>query len=217
MAPDWARIVRELRTHLRATTLPSVSQIAHVNGTPFRVLVSTMISLRTKDEVTFAASERLFAAADTPEAMLDLSPERIEDLIYPAGFYRTKARNILEVSRAIVNNHGGEVPSTIEALTSFPGVGRKTANLVLGLGFGIPSICVDTHVHRIANRCGWVTTRSPDETEGELASILPRRYWIEINELLVVYGQQTCTPTSPHCSSCTIARQCARVGVERSR
>jgi endonuclease-3 len=149
--------------------------------------------------------------------MLDLSPERIENLIYPAGFYRTKARNILEVSRTIVNDHGGEVPATIEALTSFPGVGRKTANLVLGLGFGIPSICVDTHVHRIANRCGWVTTRTPDETERELASILPRRYWIEINELLVVYGQQTCTPTSPRCSSCTIASQCARIGVERSR
>lgn len=217
MAPDWARVVDALRAHLRASKLPSVSQIASVNGTPFRVLISTMISLRTKDEVTFAASERLFDAADTPGAMVALSPERIEELIYPAGFYRTKARNILEVSRAILDDHGGEVPATIEALTAFPGVGRKTANLVLGLGFGIASICVDTHVHRIANRCGWVTTRTPDETEGELASILPRRYWIEINELLVVYGQQTCTPTSPRCSSCTIAWQCARVGVERSR
>jgi endonuclease-3 len=146
-----------------------------------------------------------------------LSAERVEQLIYPAGFYRTKARNILEVCRIIGEQHGGEVPSSMDLLTALPGVGRKTANLVLGLGFGIPAICVDTHVHRISNRCGWVATKTPDATEIELASILPRRHWIEINELLVVYGQDICTPTSPRCSQCAISWQCSRVGVERSR
>lgn len=214
---SWAPIIRALRAHLRGRELPSVSRIARSHSTPFHVLVSTMISLRTRDEVTHAASGRLFALADTPQTMAALSEERIAEVIYPAGFYRTKAGTIREASRLILESHGGEVPATVEALTSLPGVGRKTANLVLGLGFGIPAICVDTHVHRIANRCGWVQTKSPDATEQALSQVLPRRYWIEINELLVNYGQTVCTPTSPRCSQCTIARQCRRVGVERSR
>lgn len=176
-----------------------------------------MISLRTRDEVTAAASERLFAVAASPEAMARLPAERIAQLIYPAGFYRTKANSIRTASRIIVAEHDGAVPRTVEALTALPGVGRKTANLVLGLGHSIPSICVDTHVHRIANRCGWIAARTPEQTEHALASILPRRHWIEINELLVGYGQTVCTPTSPWCSRCPIAAHCARVGVGRSR
>jgi len=176
-----------------------------------------MISLRTRDEVTFAASDRLFALGDTPEALRLVPESRVAQAIYPAGFYKTKAHNILEVCRLLVDKHEGAVPRTVEELTSFPGVGRKTANLVLGLGFGIPAICVDTHVHRISNRCGWVSTQTPDATETALSRILPRDYWIEINELLVNYGQRVCTPTSPRCSDCLIREHCPRVGVERSR
>lgn len=176
-----------------------------------------MISLRTKDDVTFAASSRLLSQARTPREMLALSEEQIRTLIYPAGFYRTKAHSIKEVSRILAERYESTVPATVDELTALPGVGRKTANLVLGLGFAIPAICVDTHVHRIANRCGWVTTRTPNETEDHLAETLPREYWIEINELLVGYGRQICTPTSPRCSSCVIARQCGQNGVSRSR
>lgn len=217
MSIEWARIVRALRARLKTAPLPSVSEIARIGRDPYRVLISTMISLRTKDEVTFAASERLFEVADAPDRMLRVPEERIAELIYPAGFYRTKAAGIREVSRIIMEEHGGTVPSTVEALVALPGVGRKTANLVLGLGFGVPAICVDTHVHRIANRCGWTATKTPDGTEAALAESLPRGYWIEINELLVGYGQQICTPTSPRCSQCVIAWQCERVGVTRSR
>lgn len=217
MSLPWGRIVDSLRSRLGSSPLPSVSQIARTNTTPFHILISTMISLRTKDEVTIAASRRLFSVAQTPAGICALGADRIAELIFPAGFYRTKAANIRETSRLIVDEHAGRVPADLEALVALPGVGRKTANLVLGLGFGIEAICVDTHVHRIANRCGWVTSRSPDETERKLQEILPRAHWIEINELLVAYGQKVCTPVSPRCSSCVIARQCRRIGVERSR
>lgn len=218
MAPrDWSEIVRLLRDHNGTHPLPSVSRVARDSRSPFQVLVSTMISLRTKDEVTSAASARLFAHADTPAAIIGLSESRIAELIYPAGFYRTKAASIRKASHIIVDEHEGSVPPEIEALIGLPGVGRKTANLVLGQGFGIPSICVDTHVHRIANRCGWVETKTPEQTEFALAEVLPQEYWIEINELLVGYGQKTCTPTSPRCSLCLIAAQCERRGVTRSR
>lgn len=216
-ARDWSEIARLLREHNGTHPLPSVSRIARDSRSPFQILVSTMISLRTKDDVTFAASERLFSEASTPAAVVSLPQARIAELIYPAGFYRTKATNIHEASRIIVEEHGGEVPPDMDALTALPGVGRKTANLVLGQGFGIPSICVDTHVHRIANRCGWVETKTPEQTEHALMDVMPRELWIEINELLVGYGQKTCTPTSPRCSVCVIASQCERRGVGRSR
>jgi endonuclease-3 len=184
---------------------------------PFKVLVSTIISLRTKDEVTRKASERLFNLADTPESMGKLEASAIEKAIYPAGFYRTKARHILAACSALLRDHGGSVPDEIEALLALPGVGRKTANLVVTLGFGKPGICVDTHVHRIVNRLGYVRTRTPEETERSLRAKLPRRYWIEINDLLVTYGQRVCTPVSPFCSMCRLAHLCGRVGVSRSR
>ena len=217
MSLPWEQVVGSLRAHLASATLPSVSAIARADRSPFRVLVSTMISLRTRDEVTLAASHRLLSAAATPAELSALSEPRIAELIYPAGFYRTKATHLRVACRLIVERHSGEVPASIDALTALPGVGRKTANLVLGLGFGIDAICVDTHVHRIANRCGWVASRGPHETEVELERILPRQYWIEINELLVAHGQVTCTPISPKCSSCPIAWQCRRVDVVRSR
>ncbi|MFP4430284.1 MAG: endonuclease III domain-containing protein [Spirochaetaceae bacterium] len=206
----------EIAAHV-GTGIPSVSQIAREHRDPFRVLVSTIISLRTKDEVTMAATERLFGEASTPKAMASLPPERIGRLIYPAGFYRTKGRNIAEVCRLLLADHDGRVPPDPGALLALPGVGRKTANLVLGLGFGIPAICVDTHVHRIANRLGWIATKNPEETEYALMDSVPKELWIPLNETLVRFGQGTCTPTSPWCSRCPVAAACPRIGVSRSR
>ena len=197
--------------------LPSVSAVALQNNDPFRVLVATMISLRTKDDVTRRAADSLLAAAPTPHALAALPEARIARLIYPAGFYRTKAKSLRATARALVEQHAGAVPSDMEALLSLTGVGRKTANLVLNLGFGLPGICVDTHVHRISNRMGWVATKGPEQTERALMEILPKRYWITINELLVRYGQRVCTPLSPHCSTCPVNRWCIRAGVGRSR
>jgi endonuclease III len=214
----WARIVSAMTSALAEDSpLPSVSAVAEQDSDPFRVLVATMISLRTKDEVTRKAADSLLAAAPTPQALAALPETRIEQLIYPAGFYHTKAKSLRATARALVEHHGGAVPSDMEELLALTGVGRKTANLVLNLGFGLPGICVDTHVHRISNRMGWVATKGPAQTELALMEILPKRYWITINELLVRYGQRVCTPLSPHCSTCPAARFCARVGVGRSR
>jgi endonuclease-3 len=215
----WARIIAAMNARLAAegAALPSVSAVAQQNSDPFRVLVATMISLRTKDEVTRKAADSLLAAAPTPQALAALPQARIERLIYPAGFYHTKAKSLRATARALIDRHDGTVPSDMEALLSLTGVGRKTANLVLNLGFGLPGICVDTHVHRISNRMGWVVTKTPEQTERALMEILPKRYWITINELLVRYGQRVCTPLSPHCSTCPVSRWCARAGVGRSR
>ncbi|MBN2049251.1 MAG: endonuclease III [Spirochaetales bacterium] len=176
-----------------------------------------MISPRTKDEVTLAASERLFRRADTPEAMAELTEEEIGSLIFPAGFYRVKARYILETSRKLIEDYSGRVPSTLKDLLNLPGVGLKIANLTLSLGFDIDAICVDIHVHRISNRNGWVATKTPEETEKELSKILPKRYWREINELLVRFGKTVCTPVSPFCGTCGLKDRCPRVGITRSR
>jgi endonuclease-3 len=194
-----------------------VSEVAARREDPFSVLVSTMISLRTKDEVTAASSSRLLARAPTAETLAAMGEGTIARLIYPAGFYRTKARHLKQAAQRVSARHGGEVPASMEDLLALPGVGRKTANLVRNLGFGLPGICVDTHVHRITNRLGWVRTRTPYETEQALMASLPRRYWIPINGLLVAFGQRTCTPQSPRCSACPIRSHCQQVGVVRWR
>lgn len=196
---------------------PLVDGMVEQHQTPFRVLVATLLSLRTKDTLTARVAPRLFATADTPVAMLELSEDRLAELIYPVGFYRSKARSLLRVSRLLVERYEGQVPSTLEDLLTLPGVGRKTANLVRTRGFGLPGICVDTHVHRIGNRWGYVQTRTPDETEFALREKLPPEYWIPINGLLVTLGQNICHPTSPRCSVCPVAQWCERVGVTRSR
>ena len=206
-----------MRERVRGDALPSVSAIAEKGRDPFRVLVATMISLRTKDEVTSAAAARLFARADNPHDMLAIAEDEIAGLIYPAGFYRNKARHIKDCCRLLVSGHDGKVPTTREELVRLPGVGIKTANLTLNLGFGIQAICVDTHVHRISNRLGWVATKDPDKTVGALEAILPRRYWIEINALLVSYGKNVCTPLSPFCSTCPLEKDCPRIGVQKHR
>ena len=216
-AGDWDRQIMALRKRVFGKELPSVSQIAQEHRNPFRVLISTIISLRTKDEVTSAASRRLFERADTPATMVSLSEEEIARLIYPAGFYRNKARHIKQSARIIEHEHNSQVPDSRELLLALPGVGVKTANLTLNLGFGIEAICVDTHVHRISNRLGWVDTKVPEVTEKELEKILPRKYWIEINGLLVTYGKEVCTPQSPRCSTCPLSTECPRLGVTRTR
>jgi endonuclease III len=217
----WPAIFRAMTRGLDSVrsgrTLPSVSAVAREDSDPFRVLVATMISLRTKDEVTGRASKALLSLAPSASALAALPVDRIARVIYPAGFYRTKAKNLRAVARLLLERHGGKVPSEMDELLALPGVGRKTANLVRNLGFGLPGICVDTHVHRISNRMGWVATRTPEHTETALMDILPPRYWIGVNELLVRYGQAVCTPLSPWCSICPAARFCARVGVGKSR
>ena len=216
-AERLSSVVPLLRRAVRGSENPSVTQIARRTRSPYRILVSTVISARTKDEVTSIASERLFRAASTPEEMVRLGESRIAELIYPAGFYRTKAKSILGLSRDLIENFSSEVPKDLDLLLTLPGVGRKTANLVITLAFGGEGICVDTHVHRIANRIGAVSTRNPRETEFALREVLPKKHWIEINDLLVTYGKNVCTPLSPRCTQCALGRHCARVGVKRSR
>jgi endonuclease-3 len=195
-----------------------VDRFARHNGaSPFRVLVGCILSLRTRDEVSFPATERLFARAQDPAGVLRLRESTIARLVYPAGFYRTKARQIRALSRLLLERHAGRVPETLDELILLPGVGRKTANLTVTLGFGKPGICVDTHVHRIANRLGWVRTRDPHATEMALRQILPPRWWIPINETLVRHGQEICKPISPVCTACPVARYCERRGVTRWR
>lgn len=197
--------------------LPSVSMIAEEDNDPYRVLASTLISLRTKDAVTMEASRRLFRIAPSINALSELDAEVIAETIKPAGFYRRKGEQLKKIACIIRDEYNSKIPSDMDVLLSLPGVGIKTASLVLNLGFGIDAVCVDCHVHEISNRIGWVDTKTPEETEKELRKILPRRFWIPLNELLVRYGQLVCTPVSPRCSICPINASCRKKGVERSR
>lgn len=196
---------------------PAVTIVSQRDGDPFKVLISCILSLRTQDKTTAAASARLFALADTPAKMRLIPPEEIEKAIYPVGFYRNKARQIPEICRTIMDSYEGRVPDEIDELLKLKGVGRKTANLVVTLGYGKPGICVDTHVHRICNRWGYVSTRTPEETESALRKKLPKEYWLTINDYLVTFGQNLCHPVSPRCSICPLYAFCDRVGVKRSR
>ncbi len=214
---DIHEVMPILRQEVKHWRMPAVSIVSQREGNPFKVLISCILSLRTQDQTTGPASERLFALADSPESMLEISQQTIEQTIYPVGFYRNKSRQILEICRVLIDLHGGAVPDEIEELLTLKGVGRKTANLVVTLGFGKPGICVDTHVHRISNRWGYVTTLTPDETESALRNKLPQEYWFEINDLLVAYGQNLCRPLSPFCSVCLISTYCERRGVLRFR
>jgi endonuclease-3 len=217
-ARTMSRVVTRLRAAKPSWNTTALAAVADATARdPFRILVGCLLSLRTRDETTGPASERLFALADTPAAMLDLERRRIERAIFPVGFYRTKARVLHRVSRELIERFGGQVPADLDALLTLHGVGRKTANLVVTFAFGLPGICVDTHVHRITNRLGFVRTASPERTEWALRAKLPRGHWIELNDLLVAFGQNLCQPLSPRCSACPVARACHRVGVRRSR
>ncbi len=213
-----SRVIARLKAKAPEWNPTALAEIADRTARdPFRILIACLLSLRTKDETTGPAAERLFALADTPEAMLRLSRRQIERTIFPVGFYRTKARVIYAVCRNLIERFGGGVPSDLEALLTLPGVGRKTANLVVTMGFGLAGICVDTHVHRIVNRLGFARTKTPEQTEWALRAKLPRKHWIELNDLLVAFGQNICQPISPKCSICPVRRACHRVGVARSR
>ena len=186
-------------------------------ATPYQILIATILSLRTKDTLTAQIAPKLFSLADNPQAMVRHSEETIAQVIYPVGFYRNKAKNILAISHQLIAAYGGRVPDELDELLKLPGVGRKTANLVLTAGFQKSGICVDIHVHRISNRWGYVQTKTPEQTEFALREKLPPPYWIEYNALLVSFGQNLCTPVSPWCSRCPVAEFCDRVGVDRSR
>ena len=214
---DIHAVVRTLRSTCREWGEPVVERIGSRGRDPFRVLIACLLSLRTKDEVTDVASARLFVRASTPQQILSLTPAQIRRLIYPVGFYRTKAKTMRQICQHLIGRFRGRVPDSMEDLLTLPGVGRKTANLVLASGFGKPAICVDVHVHRISNRLGYVRTRDPLGTEMELRRKLPRKYWISYNALLVRFGQKLCRPVSPWCSRCPIRRYCGRVGVTQSR
>jgi len=215
---DIDKLFLLLESEYKRFETPSVTKIANlIKSNPFAVLISTLISLRTKDEVTLKASERLFSRADNPFDMLKLSTDEVERLIYPAGFYRKKSLLILDISKYLVENYQGRVPNSLDELLKIKGVGRKTANLVLVEGFGVPAVCVDTHVHRIMNRMGLVNTKNPDETEMVLRDKLPVKYWIKWNEYLVAYGQNVCKPISPLCSTCKLSDFCAKINIKRWR
>jgi endonuclease-3 len=191
--------------------------VGHYSETPFTVLISCILSLRTQDKTTDAASARLFKLAKTPKTLGKLPVNTIQKAIYPVSFYRNKAKSIKKICAILLREYQGKVPETIEELVALPGVGRKTANLTVTLGYRKPGICVDTHVHRITNRWGYVKTKTPDETEMILRARLPKKYWIDINEWLVMYGQNICQPVSPHCSQCLLKPDCPRLGVTHSR
>lgn len=197
--------------------VPALTRMASRRRDPFLVLVACLLSLRTKDEVTDQAMSRLLQRAKRPEDIAAIPATELEKIIYPVGFYRNKASTLKEISRAIIELYKGQVPDTIEELLKLKGVGRKTANIVVTEGFRHPGIAVDTHVHRISNRLGAVQTKVPDETEAVLREILPLKYWIRYNSLLVTHGRKTCAPISPFCRRCPVFQYCGRIGVVRSR
>lgn len=211
--PEILKLIKKQTSVFR---IPSVTGISK-NNDPYQVLISCILSLRTKDKTTIEASQRLFKVANNPNDMIELTAGSLQKIIYPVGFYRNKSRVILGASKVIIEDFKGKVPNRLEDLLRIKGVGRKTANLVLGLGYNIPAICVDTHVHRITNRLGWARTKDPEETEEALKKIISKRYWIALNTLLVAFGQNICVPISPYCSRCYVIRFCKKRGITKFR
>lgn len=206
---DIDKIMKELLKVTKSMPMPVVTEIKLVtNRDAYKILISTMLSLRTKDSTTRDASMRLFEKAGNPKDMLKLSEEEIAKLIYPVGFYRVKAKNILEVSKTIIDDYNGKVPDEIDELLKLKGVGRKVANLVVTEAFDKYGICVDTHVHRISNRFGYVSTKKPEQTEFALRKKLPKEYWRVYNDTLVIYGQNLCKPINPLCNQCSVSKYC---------
>lgn len=214
---DIHQIISILRQSAKAWTPALVDDKAKDEWGPYQILIATILSLRTKDTLTAQVAPRLFAVANTPQDMVRHAPEAIEQVIYPVGFYRNKAKSILAISQTLLDDYGGRVPDDLDELLKLPGVGRKTANLVITAGFNKPGICVDIHVHRISNRWGYINTKNPEKTEFALREKLPQEYWLEYNGLLVSMGQNLCTPTSPWCSKCPVIHFCDQVGVTRRR
>ena len=213
---DLPMVLRRVKKLTKFWRTPVVTTISR-KGNPFMVLVSCLLSLRTRDEITDAAFKRLFIFANTPKKLLCADHRKVEKAIYPVAFYRSKTVKLYEICRSLVDENEGRVPDTLDKLLKLKGVGRKTANLTLVLGYNKLGICVDVHVHRITNRWGYVNTKSPDETEKVLRGKLPERYWKEINNLLVSFGQNICRPQSPYCSKCNISEYCGQYGVKSQR
>ena len=209
---DYLKAFKIIKEETKKFNVPSVTLFSYKKN-PYLVLVSCILSLRTKDKTTIEASNRLFKVARSPQDMIKLSKSRIEKIIYPVGFFRNKAGVILDISRRLISDFSAKVPSTLDELLSLKGVGRKTANLVLGLGFATPAICVHTHVNRIPNRLGWVKTDESFETEKELELVFPKKNWIELNTVLVAFGQNICLPVKPHCCVCPVEKYCRKIGV----
>lgn len=207
-----------LEKNVRKFEVPVSMDIGEESRDPYQVLISCLLSLRTKDTITGPISKKLFKIAKTPEAIARMPLKKLESIVKPVNFYKTKAGRIKEISQQLVKEHGGVVPSNFEELLQFKGVGRKTANIVMTYGhFSKEHIAVDIHVHRIPNRWGWIKTKHPEDTETELKRIVPKKYWQHINDLLVQFGQNICLPISPKCSICPIKQYCKRVGVAKSR
>lgn len=211
-------VITKIKKAVQGFKAPVSTEISEGTGDPFQVLVSCLLSLRTKDTVTGPVSRGLFAVAKTPGEIAAMPLKRLQSIIRPVNFYKTKARRIRDISRELAEKHGGEVPSTFDELMEFKGVGRKTANIVMVYGHSSRDhIPVDIHVHRIPNRLGWMRTKTPEQTEEELMKLIPKRYWMDINNVFVTFGQHICLPVSPKCSTCPVRRQCKRAGVTRSR
>lgn len=217
MEKHFDEIFQRLEGVVKSFEEPVVTRIKNEDKDPFKILIGTILSLRTKDKTTEEAAKRLFSIAQTPAQILSLKESEIEKLIYPVGFYKRKAKQIREIAKTIIEKYGGKVPNSLEELLKIKGVGRKTANLVITEAFNDYGICVDTHVHRISNRLGWVKTTTPEKTELELRKILPKKYWKIINPIFVTFGQHICKPVSPLCSKCPIEEFCPKIGVTRSR
>jgi endonuclease-3 len=214
---DITNVIKRIRKQVKTLDIPWLDAMSRIDRDPFKVLISCVLSLRTQDKTTGEASRRLFKRASTPKALSLINTKEIQKTIYPVGFYNVKAKTLKSLSKTLIDTYKGIVPDTIDELLTLKGVGRKTANLVVTLGWNKPGICVDTHVHRITNRFGYVKTKTPDETEFALRKKLPRRYWKEVNGLLVAYGQGICKPVSPLCSKCSVVDYCSKINVTRSR
>jgi len=214
---DIDKVYTILKKEVRKYKVPVVDLIDIQTNDPFKVLIGTILSARTKDEVTVEACRKLFKRVNKVQDLEKISQKELETLIYPVGFYKTKAKHLKQLPKMLKDKFNNNIPSEVDKLVELPGVGRKTANLVVAVGFKKPAVCVDTHVHKITNRLGYVKTKNPYETEIALRKKLPEKYWITFNSMLVAFGQNLCRPTSPHCSICPIKKYCNRVGVTSSR
>jgi len=211
------KIYSILKKEVKNYSVPIVDLIQIQTNDPHKVLIATILSARTKDETTSAVCRRLFGKVSKVQDLGNLSEKQISDLIYPVGFYKTKAKHLKQLPAVLKEKFNNHIPETVEELVELPGVGRKTANLVVAVGFKKPGMCVDTHVHKITNRLGYVKTRNPFETEMALRKKLPLKYWESFNSMLVAFGQNTCRPVSPWCSKCVIKQYCNKIGVTSSR
>jgi endonuclease-3 len=211
------KIIEILEVESKKWNSPVDTLVDLQKNNPFLVLITTIVSLRTKDEVTIKVCEKLYEKLSKPEDILNLSTDDVSKLIYPCGFYNNKAKQIYSICYSLINDYNSIVPNKIDDLIKFPGVGRKTANLVLAEGYGLLAMCVDVHVHRISNRFGYVRTKTPDETETRLRKKLPKKYWNRYNQILVALGQSICRPISPKCTQCPVINYCKRINVKTFR